>query len=758
MPKQVVAPSEAPKYDGKFWQGEFEAANKRLRDFRKNGNAANERYINTPHDKEMSDYAGNKAYRLNLYYANTSTMIDMLYGATPKVEVSRRYSDPHDDVARMAAVLMERLLTEGVDAKDKRFGPKIRGALQDRLIPGLGAVKWRYEFTEDGNETAENVELDYHHWKDCRWAYANTWDDVWWFSFDHRLTFQEVQAKWGKDVARQLEYSQADPSGNDPDNKSDEYGTDNKDTRETAVIVEVYCKRTRTIYWVAQDGDLGVLSSSKPEWTKALKDFFPFPPPMMANTTTTTYLPTPDWWLAQDLYQEIDTLNTRLHYMIKAMRLRGGYDQTVPELAQLLNQGDNQLIGVDMGALSERGGLKKAIEFVPLEMLAAAIGALRQELDAKVAQLDSITGMSGMMRGDSPESRVSAAREHYQSKYGSIKIQSKQDVFEEFVSSALEVRAEIISAMYSPESIIEQSNAMFLLEMKPPPPQPQPPQPTGNPEQDQQMMQQAQQAMQEWQAKAATYQKAQARLSAAIKLIKDSKANAWRVKVQPQSLAMTDRAMLKQERSDALTALGTYTQAMAGMVTNAPEVGPMMIQLLGWGLQGFRGSDEIEGIVDNMAEAYEAGQKKRDAEPKDDPGTQALQVQQMKGEQAMQQIMAKTQADMQKTQAEMQADAQKSREQAMFEMKRFMQESLVEMKMGMQELMAEYGLKKELETHKAQLEAGAETNKQEMQAEYNTREKLAEAVINEEHPDPVKVADLEVKRDAARNRAQPGES
>ena len=40
-----------------------------------------------------------KTSRLNLFYSNTKTLMSMLYGNLPKVDVSRRYADSADEAA-----------------------------------------------------------------------------------------------------------------------------------------------------------------------------------------------------------------------------------------------------------------------------------------------------------------------------------------------------------------------------------------------------------------------------------------------------------------------------------------------------------------------------------------------------------------------------------------------------------------------------------------------------------------------------------
>jgi hypothetical protein len=50
---------------------------------------------------------------LNLFTANTQTLESLLFGKTPQVDVERKYADSADDIARVAAEILERLLNAG---------------------------------------------------------------------------------------------------------------------------------------------------------------------------------------------------------------------------------------------------------------------------------------------------------------------------------------------------------------------------------------------------------------------------------------------------------------------------------------------------------------------------------------------------------------------------------------------------------------------------------------------------------------------
>jgi hypothetical protein len=78
-----------------------------------------------------------------------------------------------------------------------------------------------------------------------------------------------------------------------------------------------------------------------------LEGFYPTPPFFLANPTTALYLPTPDYKLAEDLYNEIDKLQERISTITEAVKVVGVYDSSNAEIQTMMNQGvDNKLIPV----------------------------------------------------------------------------------------------------------------------------------------------------------------------------------------------------------------------------------------------------------------------------------------------------------------------------------------------------------------------------------------------------------------------------
>jgi hypothetical protein len=120
---------------------------------------------------------------------------------------------------------------------------------------------------------------------------------------------------------------------------------------------------------------------------------------------------------------------------------------------------------------------------------------------------------------------------------------------------------------------------------------------------------------------------------------------------------MIDYAQLKAERTEFLTAMATYLQSAMTAVKSVPGSLPTLLELLKWGMVGFKGSDVLEGTMDR------AIQQAKDAPPAQDEGGGAeamkMQIEQMRQQFDMQDgPTGRTQFELHKMQQKAQADQQ----------------------------------------------------------------------------------------------------
>ena len=617
---------------GKFWSTQMSATAKRLKKFTRQGNIVNTRFLSDllggqdgvlDDMGDRGDMRGPRTMKLNFFHTNIQTLSAQLYGSVPKVDVSREFQDPSDDVGRVAAVLLQRILQAEVESSGEEFPTALRSALQDRLLPGMGVCRVRYEFdTEEGKiinpqtretevvETITNEEapIDYVHWQDFRWGWCRVWSELPWCAFRAYLTKEAVIERFGEKIAGELTYTDQSPSG--MDEKDNYYDKDQTDNIQTAQIWEIWSKKDRKVFWWSE-GAPAILDMK--EDPLQLDGFWPMPRPLMANLTTSIMTPKADYVFAQDLYNEIDNLGTRIANITQACKVIGVYDSSTGDsVGRMMEEGtENVLIPVENWAvLGEKGGLAGVIDWMPIEDIAKVLSLLNGQLEATKNVLYEVTGMSDIVNGGKTDEYTSDGTNRLKAKFGSIKIQSFQDEFARFASDLESIKAEIIAKHFSPETIAQQSSAQFL------------------PQTDHD------------------------KIEPAIALIQSPQIK-WRVNIKPESISLADYAELQSERVQYLTAVGSFLQSATPIIEAEPATKPMMLEMLKFGLSAFKGSDYMEGMFDKMIDdAAAEAQEPQEADP-------AAAAEQAKSQADLAKIEAKKAADIEVANAKSQFELQK---------------------------------------------------------------------------------------------------
>ena len=626
-----------------LWEIELKAGLKAQERWHKRANRVVNRY--TAGDRADTE---NFTFQLNLFYSNIQTTQAMMFGRLPEISIDRRNTDFGDDAARVASSILQRMLQADIGKPNDQYSTSLKLNLQDRLITGLGVARVRYEMDKETRETAEQLDmngqvvaegfseevitserapLDYVHWRDCAWSPCRTWSELRWFGFKEMMTRDQLVERFGKEMGEAIPLTKTTRIVEDESLQEEA-----ADSFKRGEVWEIWDKDKKQVVWYCADYEK--LLDVKPD-PFGLTGFFPVPRPMASNLTTSAYMPIPDFTMAQDLYNEIDNLETRIAMLTQAVKAVGVYNSAIDGVKRMLVEGvENDLIPVDNWAVfSENGGMQGVIDWLPIETIAGVLNQLIARRNDCKSQLFEISGMSDIMRGAAASAGgpVSATERALEARFASVRIAALQDEFSTYATDLIRLRAEIISKHFSPEQIVKQSNILNT--------------PDG---QDQQLIQQA------------------------VELIKNNQELVWRVQVRPESVAMVDFAALKQERTEYLMAVSQFLQSSGPLIEKEPASAPMLMEMLKWGLAGFKGSQDIEGVIDRAMEQM-AQKLAQPQEQQPDPEAQKMQMQmqleQTKSQAAMQLEQAKNQGamqleqqslhiDMQRIQAELQAKIQ----------------------------------------------------------------------------------------------------
>lgn len=705
------------------WTAEMQAADRFFDDFHKQGRKVIERYT----DDRKEDSTPWPVSRLNLFHANITTLLALMYAKLPKVEADRRFADPNDDVARVAGEIATRCLQNDLNMPDCLLAPVLKYSLFDRLVPGMGIARLVYGYEEDKQTVVAEVEGEdplyaksdewcdevYIHWRDVRWSPARTYEELRWIAFRSYMSREEVEKRFGKGKAEGISFTSKGPAMLLEGASKTPVEIDRQ-----AEVWEIWDKDALKVRWWAQGVEEFLDEKDDP---LKLSGFFPCGRPMVANASTDRYIPKADFVIAQDIYNKIDQLETRIGLLTDSCKAVGIYAGADDAVKNMLQEGiENQLIPVDNWAMwAEKGGLKGTVEWFPIKDIAEVLQILTQQQQLWIQKLYQVTGMSDIMRGQASAAGTTATEQKIKAQFGSVRINALQEEFAAFASDLLNKKWQIIRRFYEPERIIKLSN----IENTPD----------------------------------AQY------IPAAIDLIKSPDSFDMRVIIRAESMAAIDMDSLKQERNEFLHATAQFVGQATQVATTMPEVVPFLMKLMQFGLAGYKSSSEMEGVIDQAIAAVEQSlQAKAAAPPEPSPEEKKLQGEMQMAQMEFQQ---KTQSDQQAAaldQQKMQFEMQMKREEFELEKQKmemelaFKQRELEmkerEMAMKLQMQQAQGAVKLQTEQQKGEIQvAQAQTEMQTDAVRAEAEEDRAERGFEADQ----QRADVAAKADAKRAAQKP---
>lgn len=488
-----------PGYLTQLWRGELRRAASAFEKWEKDADEVEKRYA-------LESERASEGARLNILWSNVETLAPALYAKPPKAVAARRFLDK-DPIGRVACRIIQRAVQYQVD------GGEIHQAMQmvvlDRLLAGRGQVWCRYEPTFEGGEheqaearseddpgagedagrdvgadddldgglggeaaqadpgriVAEVVHVDYVHWRDFRHDPARTWDEVQWVARRAFMTRAELKKRF-PDMAARV------PLVCGPDGEKSERAGGSDEPFRKAEVWEIWDKARRQAVWIATGCDVELDVRDDPY---GLESFFPCPRPLFATVTNGSLVPTPDYRQYKGQAKQLDTIVDREDDLTEAMRVRGAYDASAPEIGRILNAGENKLIAVDRwdAFAAQAGGLKGSIDFLPLDVFGKALEALaKRKADVK-ADAFEITGLSDILRGQGDPDET-ATGVQTKGHFATLRLKRRQADVAAFVRDVVRIMAEMTCELFQPETLAEMASCQEMDELQIPAPMPPP--------------------------------------------------------------------------------------------------------------------------------------------------------------------------------------------------------------------------------------------------------------------------------------------
>lgn len=621
----------------RYWR-EIERYNRSVSDWHTEGESIEKVYL------DETRAQGSSQRKFALLWANVETLKPAVYAKLPTVLCSRRYKDK-DRVARIAAELMERSTNTSFELYGVNEAFKM--VRDDRLLPGRGQVWVRYEPTiesyddPDGTIDAdsgdiiklerlasEKVCVDYVHWQDFGHNVSKTWADVWLVWRVVYKTYEEVAERFGEEWADRVSYSSKAP-GTGGGNKTD-------DPDDRCKIYEVWDKKRGTTSWMCE-GSKEFLDDGEPPLD--FMNFFPCPMPAYATKTSKSMIPKADYTFYRDQAKEINDLTEKIGNMSQWLIVKGfvpaGPSGTADPIQRALEDKSNKELFLQVDSMAdwvERGGASKLIDWLPIDMVQAALqGAItiRNQLIQDVFQ---ITGISDILRGQTDPNETLGAQE-LKAQTGTKRLRNTRDEISRFCCDVGRLVAEVVADKFSPKSIAEITGYRY---QPPMPPMPAVPMLLGRPampvagamppgaQMPPQMLQPAGGSPMGHNGGPAMdgMNNSDPELvfdDEVMALLRNDKLRSFRIDIETDSTIAADEAAERAQRGEFLTVTGGFLKQSVEAIAANPALGPMMTEMLLFAVRGFRAGKNMEDAIESSMKAAIKMAQQAAAAPKVDP-------------------------------------------------------------------------------------------------------------------------------------------
>lgn len=647
--------------------------------------------------------------RFALLWSNIETLKPSVYAKLPTVLCSRRYKDPHP-IGRTAAELLERATNATFDLAhvDEVF----RMVRDDRLLVARGQAWVRYEADiKDEKVKSERACIDYVNWADFGHNVAGVWKDVWLTWRKVYKNREDVEKRFGEDIAEQLTYQ----------TRTDRDGKEISGGELLAAIYELWDKKAGQTVFISKDCP-DILEEGTPPLN--FRDFFPCPEPCYGSKTGKSLIPTPDYRYYQDQANEIDDLTEKIANLTDFLIMRGfipagpsadGADAVrimIQTLQNAMTTNKNVFIPVESWAgFTEKGGAGKLIDWMPIDQVIKALQGAVETRTQLIQDVYQITGISDILRGQTDAQETLGAQQ-LKAETGSRRISNAKDEVARFCRDVGQLVAEVIAEQFQPQTIADMTGYTYQPGMPQADPTQQQPQqgmaPQGTPQPGmmpspplapgmppQGMPQPGKQTFND----------------EVIALLRDDRMRGFMIDVETDSTIQPDEDAEKQRRTEFLTAFGSFMSEAAQVLPGAPALAPMMSEVLLFMVRGFRAGRSLEEVIERSMNQLST----QLSQPKPDPKVEAEKAK-------AEAVAEKAKADMMLVQAKTQAEQEKMRME------------MAKMQAEMQFMMQKLGMQKEeaaIKLNTAQQEAAIQTNANQQQAAADERRLAMEGQATE---------------------------
>jgi hypothetical protein len=411
--------------------------------------------------------------------------------------------------------------------------------------------------------------------------------------------------------------------------------------REQAIIYEIWDKVNRKVIWYSDDHPDDVLEEI--DDPLRLENFWPCPRPLRAVWSTDSFIPKALYsqYLAQAA--ELDRLTERIRYLTEALKVRGLYDGSQENLANVLDGPGNKMIPVqDWASFTGNGGINGAVQWVPIEMVVNVLTQLYQQREICKNEIYEITGFSDIVRGVSKASETLGAQQ-IKNEWAGGRLRDMQREVQRFIRDVIRIMVEIAAEHYTEENLLLYAGVNI------PPPTPE--------EQQARMA-----AMQAGQIPPPTKsEQLMAFAKQVIQLVRSEKLRCASVGIETDSTILPDESKERADRMQFLNSMGAFLQQAGPMALQYPDMRGLLAGIMMFTLRTFTAARPLEKEFENFQQKLLAAPPQ--APPGEGQGNDSAATAQVVAQSRAQVAQIKAQSDEKIAAAKLNADTTQAQQQ-----------------------------------------------------------------------------------------------
>ncbi len=398
-----------------------------------------------------------------IFWSTIETKLPYIFSNVPTPR-TRRTGAASNAIDAKACFISEALMELQVEGQDCEY--IFEEVVKSYLITGLGQLWVRYEPTisvDPSGQTEvarEAVRFDSVHYDDFLFPDVRSWSDVEWVARRIFLTGEDIKERF-KASGEQID-KMTFKTGNRDGETISVMNLNGKDDLQTTAVWEVWCKRSRSVYFFSGDEFDVMLTTKRPLDPVRFRDFFPCPRPLLGTTGTDTLWPIPNHVYTATSEETIQTSKKTQRALVKKAMpkalLNGEFGD---ELKKLWNA--NEPIGQVLEnwiQFVNKGGFQGNVAYSPVEEYIKAAQTMSQQIQEELNSYWELCGITDLMRGIADPQNAAATNQMI-SDHGDTRTERIVKKVAIFFKQAYGCMYDVICDVFSPNTMIRDSGTVI---------------------------------------------------------------------------------------------------------------------------------------------------------------------------------------------------------------------------------------------------------------------------------------------------------